>query len=254
MCGSEARLCKARWLACSVPASLPYVIAGLSVTVPALRVDDHVVRQLVQAHQHVAVGDLVERMPRTDHPETRGLTDELPKCIKAAGRVESVLTGTRRCRPSCAQPPAHRRTTSVASRNAAAAAGLLLPPFVTGFERLRAWPSASNRRCRGGGGCRRAPWCRRVVVRTELASDSDGDGADVRTVQPGAPGESVQELSSGDLAAIEPPRHNAADTAFMQHMIVHHSQAVQMAALVDTHTESDDVSLLAERIAVSTAG
>jgi uncharacterized protein (DUF305 family) len=86
------------------------------------------------------------------------------------------------------------------------------------------------------------------------SNDSGGDDADVRVVQPGAPGESVQELSSGDLAAIEAPRHNAADTAFMQHMIVHHSQAVQMAALVDTHTESGDLSLLAERIAVSQEG
>jgi uncharacterized protein (DUF305 family) len=85
-------------------------------------------------------------------------------------------------------------------------------------------------------------------------NDSEGEDADVHVVQPGAPGESVQELSSGDLAAIEAPRHNAADTAFMQHMIIHHSQALQMAALVETHTESDDVSLLAERIAVSQQG
>ena len=86
------------------------------------------------------------------------------------------------------------------------------------------------------------------------SNDSEGDDADVRVVQPGAPGESVQELSSGDLAAIEAPRHNAADTAFMQNMIIHHSQALQMTALVETHTDSDDVSLLAERIAVSQQG
>jgi hypothetical protein len=78
----------------------------------ALLIDNHVVGHVVQADQHVAVGDLVERMTRADHSDTRGLIDELPNRIQAAGARESALIGTRRCRPSCAQPPAHRRTTA----------------------------------------------------------------------------------------------------------------------------------------------
>lgn len=44
---------------------------------------------------------------------------------------------------------------------------------------------------------------------------------------------------------------SAADVAFMQHMIVHHAQAVEMAALVDGRTNDRRIHLLAERIAVS---
>ena len=79
--------------------------------------------------------------------------------------------------------------------------------------------------------------------------DDTGDGA--RTVQPGAPGEGARELTGEDAAGVEPPRHTAEDTAFMQGMLVHHAQALEMTALVDARTDSGDVPLLAERITVS---
>jgi len=85
-------------------------------------------------------------------------------------------------------------------------------------------------------------------------SGGPGDGAsddDVRTVQPGAPGEGGRELSDQDVAGIDPPEHTAADTAFMQHMHVHHTQALEMAGLVDERTDSDDLPQLAERITLS---
>ena len=47
--------------------------------------------------------------------------------------------------------------------------------------------------------------------------------------------------------------HTAADTKFMQGMIGHHSQALEMAALVYTNTTSEDMKLLAKRIEVSQA-
>jgi uncharacterized protein (DUF305 family) len=82
---------------------------------------------------------------------------------------------------------------------------------------------------------------------------SDGGGAEdgVRTVQPGAPGAAGRELSGEDVTGIEPPEHTAADTDFMQDMIVHHAQALEMAGLVGERTDSDDMPLLAERITVS---
>lgn len=46
-------------------------------------------------------------------------------------------------------------------------------------------------------------------------------------------------------------RHTAADVAFMQGMIGHHAQALQMAALVAARTENPSLRLLAERIDVS---
>jgi uncharacterized protein (DUF305 family) len=47
------------------------------------------------------------------------------------------------------------------------------------------------------------------------------------------------------------PRHTAADTRFMQQMIGHHAQALEMTKLVPGRTTREDLRLLAERIDVS---
>lgn len=80
------------------------------------------------------------------------------------------------------------------------------------------------------------------------SGDSGGDGDDARTVQPGAPGEESRELSDDEASSITVPEHTDADTAFMQDMIIHHRQALEMTALVDDRAESDDLPTLAERI------
>ncbi len=92
-----------------------------------------------------------------------------------------------------------------------------------------------------------------IVVGALLTGGSAGDdGADgVRTVQPGAPGDAGRELTEEDVAALGSPGHTPADTGFMQDMIAHHAQALEMTALVETRTESADLPLLAERITVS---
>jgi uncharacterized protein (DUF305 family) len=69
-----------------------------------------------------------------------------------------------------------------------------------------------------------------------------------RTVQPGAPGEASRVVAPARAVA---PRHTAADTRFMQGMIGHHAQAVEMVALLKTRTERDDMQLLGRRIDVS---
>jgi uncharacterized protein (DUF305 family) len=55
------------------------------------------------------------------------------------------------------------------------------------------------------------------------------------------------------VPAADTTRHgySAADVAFMQGMIMHHGQAVQMAALVPSHTASNALHLMAQRIDVS---
>lgn len=80
-------------------------------------------------------------------------------------------------------------------------------------------------------------------------SSDEAEADEPRIVQPGAPGEEARELSEGDVA--EPPGHTSADTRFMQGMIHHHQQALEMTALVEGHTENGDLPLLAERIAIS---
>ncbi len=53
------------------------------------------------------------------------------------------------------------------------------------------------------------------------------------------------------VALTVPPKATAADIAFMQHMIHHHAQAIEMVELLRTRTTRQDMKLLAQRIAVS---
>ncbi len=47
------------------------------------------------------------------------------------------------------------------------------------------------------------------------------------------------------------PRYTAADVRFMQHMIAHHAQALEMTRLVPERTTRRDIQLISERIDVS---
>ncbi len=69
-------------------------------------------------------------------------------------------------------------------------------------------------------------------------------------VQPGAPGQPSRTLPSSTTKATLPPRSQA-DVEFMQGMIMHHSQAVEMTALIRSHTESKDLRSLGARISSS---
>jgi uncharacterized protein (DUF305 family) len=68
-------------------------------------------------------------------------------------------------------------------------------------------------------------------------------------VQPGAPGAPSKKLPPS-TSAVAPPR-SPADIEFMQGMIMHHSQAVEMTALVSSRTQNKEVRALGERIGVS---
>src|SRR3989441_2662423 len=68
-------------------------------------------------------------------------------------------------------------------------------------------------------------------------------------VQPGAPGQPTRTLPPSTRATL-PPR-SPADVQFMQGMIVHHAQAVEMTALIESHTQNKDLRLLGARISHS---
>lgn len=70
-------------------------------------------------------------------------------------------------------------------------------------------------------------------------------------VQPGAPGQPTRSLPPTTRATLPP--HSPADTQFMQNMIMHHAQAVEMTALIDTHTENKELHTLGARISRSQA-
>ena len=68
-------------------------------------------------------------------------------------------------------------------------------------------------------------------------------------VQPGAPGQPTRTLPSSTRAKLPP--YTVADAQFMQHMIIHHAQAVEMAALIEAHTENKEIRSLGARISKS---
>jgi uncharacterized protein (DUF305 family) len=69
-------------------------------------------------------------------------------------------------------------------------------------------------------------------------------------VQPGAPGQSSKILSP-ETAVIPIQKPAVADIKFMQGMIMHHSQAVEMTDLLRTRTRNKDLQALGKRISIS---
>lgn len=70
-------------------------------------------------------------------------------------------------------------------------------------------------------------------------------------IQPGAPGRDGRVLSAPELVGQPEPAHTEADVTFMQGMIHHHAQALDMVELLRTRTESDGMRKLAHRIELS---
>ena len=70
-------------------------------------------------------------------------------------------------------------------------------------------------------------------------------------VQPGAPGQPSRILPPSTKAVL-PPR-SPKDVEFMQGMIMHHAQAVEMVALMSARTENKELRLLGARISHSQA-
>ena len=68
-------------------------------------------------------------------------------------------------------------------------------------------------------------------------------------VQPGAPGQPTKTLPSSTRATLPP--HSPADARFMQDMIMHHAQAVEMTALIESHTQNKELRSLGARISRS---
>ena len=68
-------------------------------------------------------------------------------------------------------------------------------------------------------------------------------------VQPGAPGQPTKTLPSSTRAQL--PQRSAKDVEFMQGMIMHHGQAVEMTALIESRTENKELRLLGSRISHS---
>jgi uncharacterized protein (DUF305 family) len=72
-------------------------------------------------------------------------------------------------------------------------------------------------------------------------------------VQPGAPGEPARPITAAKAADLSQVEYTSTDIKFMQGMIGHHQQAIDMVALIAARTARDDMRLLGKRIALSQA-
>lgn len=75
----------------------------------------------------------------------------------------------------------------------------------------------------------------------------------VPIVKPGAPGQASKMLSADEATKLAQASYTPSDVAFMQHMIVHHQQAVDMAKLVKDRTNTPELLTIAGRIESSQA-
>jgi uncharacterized protein (DUF305 family) len=89
--------------------------------------------------------------------------------------------------------------------------------------------------------------CLAFFCSTVRAQQTDQGSAVV--VQPGAPGKPSKRLPPSTTAKLPPP--SQAEAEFMRGMIMHHAQAVEMTALIWSHTENKDLRLLGARISNS---
>ncbi|MFI1151268.1 DUF305 domain-containing protein [Streptomyces sp. NPDC020817] len=71
-------------------------------------------------------------------------------------------------------------------------------------------------------------------------------------IAPGRPGEKARTLSPEEAAKAQPDDSpNAADRAYVRHMVEHHRQALTMSALAPERASADGVKRLAERISAA---
>jgi uncharacterized protein (DUF305 family) len=71
-------------------------------------------------------------------------------------------------------------------------------------------------------------------------------------VQPGAPGQASTVVST--VPNFVAQNHTDADVKFMQGMIHHHSQALQMVAMISTHTKTPELIAMGPKIQLSQSG
>ncbi|HXG87440.1 MAG TPA: DUF305 domain-containing protein [Vicinamibacterales bacterium] len=93
----------------------------------------------------------------------------------------------------------------------------------------------------------------REPVPTTAPSAPQGAEQRPLIIQPGAPGKEGTVITAAAATDLSKVQHTDADVRFMQGMIGHHSQAIEMTELLKTRTQSEDMKRLAQRIDVSQA-
>ena len=94
-------------------------------------------------------------------------------------------------------------------------------------------------------------WFAAGVSLSALSGAALAQGAPI--IQPGAPGTAAKSIGAAEASDIADTSYSSYDVEFMQDMILHHQQAVDMAALVADRTNSKELGDIAGRINVSQA-
>jgi uncharacterized protein (DUF305 family) len=97
-------------------------------------------------------------------------------------------------------------------------------------------------------------WARLLLFASVAAvSCRSATPASPQIIQPGAPGQASRVVDAAAAADVSKVPFTPADVRFMQGMIGHHAQALDMTALVATRSSSDAIRKLAQRIELSQA-
>lgn len=78
-----------------------------------------------------------------------------------------------------------------------------------------------------------------------------GSAGGTPIIQPGAPGQANRVLTERAATDLSKVQATAADITFMQGMIGHHAQALEMTALIAERTARPEMKLLGQRITLS---
>ena len=92
--------------------------------------------------------------------------------------------------------------------------------------------------------------CTAVIVTVALFGAVESL-AQVPIVQPGAPGQPSRQISAEEASNLASLEFTAADVMFMQGMISHRAQSLEMTVLVETRSNREAMELMAERITLS---
>jgi uncharacterized protein (DUF305 family) len=89
-----------------------------------------------------------------------------------------------------------------------------------------------------------------LIAATLFLAAIAASGQTPSVVQPGAPGQASKTLPANQPPAAL-PKPSKADVEFMQGMIMHHSQAVEMTQLLKTRSHDPEVQSLGKKIDIS---
>ena len=93
-----------------------------------------------------------------------------------------------------------------------------------------------------------------LLLAAAAAACRTASGGGPAIVQPGAPGEASKVVGAEQARDLSKVQFTPADVKFMQGMIHHHSQALQMVAMIATHTKSPQLVAMGQKIQLSQSG